>query len=73
MKYLVMEIQTAADGSVANLVYSFDSQASAESKYHSVLAAAAISSLPVHACVLMQSDGRQIDRKAYKHEQAATE
>lgn len=69
MKFLVMEIQTAADGSVANLVWSYDSQASAESKFHSVLAAAAISALPVHACVLMQSDGRQIDRKAYTHAQ----
>ena len=70
MKYLVIEIQTNADGTVGNLVYSYDNRNEAESKYHSVLAAAAISALPMHTCVLFQSDGILLARQSYVHEQA---
>ena len=34
MTYIVIELQTSADGQVANLVYSFDNRAEAEQKYH---------------------------------------
>lgn len=70
MKYLVIELQTNSDGTVGNLVYAFDTQAEAESKYHAVLSAAAVSTVPVHAAVLMDSTGFFLERKAYKHEVA---
>jgi len=73
MKYLVIEIQTNTDGTVGNLVYSYDDRNQAESKYHAVLAAAAISALPMHTCVLFQSDGVLLARQSYMHEQAAEE
>jgi len=73
MKYLVIEIQTNADGTVGNLVYSYDDRNEAESKYHAVLAAAAISALPMHTCDLIQADGGLLARQCYVHEQAAEE
>ena len=65
MKYIVIELQTNSDGTVGNLVYAFDDIQSAESKYHAVLAVAALTTLPMHACALLQSDGKMLARQAY--------
>lgn len=73
MKYLVIEIQTNTDGTVGNLVYSYDDRNQAESKYHAVLAAAAISALPMHTCDLIQADGILLARQCYVHEQEVVE
>lgn len=70
MKYLVIEIQTGADGKVSNLDFAFDSRLEAESKYHAVLAAAAVSTIPMHTCDLIQADGILLARQCYVHEQA---
>lgn len=68
MKYLVIEIQTNADGTVGNLVYAYDDRNQAESKYHAVLSTAAISALPMHTCDLIQADGVLLARQCYKHD-----
>ena len=73
MKYLVIEIQTNTDGTVGTLVYSYDNHNEAESKYHAVLSAAAISEVTIHACSLLASDGRLLNRGCYEHGTAATE
>lgn len=73
MKYLVIEIQTNTDGTVGNLVYSYDDRNQAESKYHAVLAAAAVSTLPMHTCDLIQADGILLARQCYVHEQEVVE
>lgn len=65
--YIVIEIQTNSDGTVGNLVWAFSTLAEAESKYHAVLASAAISALPCHACVILRNDGQQMAAQAYKH------
>ena len=70
MKYIVIELQTNSDGTVGNLVYAYDTQPEAESKYHAVLSAAAVSTIPVHAAVLMDNTGFFLERKSYKHEVA---
>ena len=70
MKYLVIEIQTNADGKVSNLVHSYDDRNEAESKFHAVLSAAAISALPVHSCALMSNECILLKQGCYKHEQA---
>ena len=67
MKYVVIEMQTNADGPFGNLVWAFDDRNQAASKYHSVLAAAAISNLPVHSCVMMSNYGMVEDVKVYEH------
>lgn len=73
MKYLVTEIQTMADGQIANLTSVFDDRMQAESSYHSILAAAAISQLPLHACMLFTNDGYLIMNANYTHEQPSPE
>lgn len=66
--YIVIELQTMADGAVANLVTQHASEAEAQSKYHSVLAAAAISDLPCHAAVLMANSGVTLENRYYERE-----
>lgn len=66
MKYIVIELQTSGD-SVADIVTAFDSQDAAESQYHSVLAAAAISQLDCHAAALMTSEGYCMEYRCYHH------
>lgn len=66
--YIILEIQTDAGGNVATLVHRANEAMQAESVYHQVLAAAAISALPVHAAVLLANNGRTIESKAYYHE-----
>lgn len=67
MKYVVIELQTNSDGTVGNLVTAHDTRNAAESAYHSVLAAAAISALPKHAAVLLTSEGTLLDSRCYEH------
>lgn len=67
MSYLVVELQTYSDGTVGHIEWSFDNQAEAESRFHAVLSAAAISEVPVHACSLLSSDGRLLNRGCYEH------
>jgi protein-L-isoaspartate O-methyltransferase len=67
MKYIVIEIQTATDGTVGNIVTAHETRSEAESKYHSVLAAAAVSAMPQHAAALLASDGTLIDSRCYEH------
>lgn len=68
MTYIVIELQTNSDGTVANLVYSYTNRNDAEQKYHLVLASAAVSALPAHSAVLLTSDGRMIASQCYRHE-----
>lgn len=73
MKYLVLEIQANADGSVGiPPIASYDVRNEAESRYHSVLATAAISAVEMHSVVLLTSDGRVLERKSYNHASEVT-
>lgn len=65
MSFLVIELQTLEDGSVANLIFSFDNMNEAEAKYHAVLSYAAVSTIPCHAAVMIRSDGMYIKSQAY--------
>lgn len=67
MKYIVIELQTDKEGSVGNIVSAYDTQEQAESKYHTILAAAAVSQVPVHAATLLTSEGYTLDSKCYTH------
>lgn len=68
MKYLVIEIQKFPEGSMSTPSFAFDSLNSAEAKYHAILSAAAVSSLPVHSAVLMNETGYVIRSQSYTHE-----
>lgn len=65
--FIVIELQTNADGAVANLVYQYASRDEAESKFHSILAAAAVSSLPVHAAVILTNAGTLVRSEFFRH------
>lgn len=72
-QFYVMEIQQYADGSygdIKHFAYDEDAdkaQLKAESKYHEVLAAAAVSNTMSHAAILFSSEGFPLMHQCYKH------
>lgn len=67
MTYIVIELQTNAAGQTANLVTAYDNQPEAENKFHTILAAAAVSSVPKHAAVILSEDGLIVKQWCYDH------
>lgn len=67
-KFIVIELQKHEDGTVGNLVWAYDNQNTAENKFYTVLAAAAISNIPKHSAVLLHEDGFVIRNETYIHE-----
>lgn len=55
--YIVIELQTNTDGQVGNLVTAYEDRNQAESKFHQIMAAAAISELPVHSAIMVDEKG----------------
>lgn len=68
--YLVIEIQKDGE-QLAPLVSAYGAQNEAESRFHQILAAAAVSSVPVHAAALLSEEGFLLCSGCYKHESAA--
>ena len=69
MKYLVIEIQKFADGTIAvPPIATYDTFFAALNKYHTVMAAAAISDVPVHTCVVLNEVGQEIRMDSYNKE-----
>ena len=66
-KFIVMELQKNADGVVGNIVWSFDDQNQADSKFFTVLAAAAVSNIPKHSVTMLHEDGYVIRNETYIH------
>ena len=65
--YIVIELQTNSNGTIGSLTYSFADINTAENKYHTILAAAAVSNLPCHAAVMIQNDGLILKADRYYH------
>lgn len=78
-QFYIVEIQTYANGEYGHLVhFAFDedpdkARLKAESKYHEVLAAAAISNTKAHAAILFSTEGFPLLHQCYKHEDVAPE
>lgn len=66
MKYIVIELQKLPDDTVANIVTAHDTLSEAESKYHSILATAAVSGLPCHSAIIVSEEGFPVAHKAFK-------
>jgi hypothetical protein len=64
--YVVIELQTN-DNKVSTLTYAFDTMAEAEQKYYQILSFAVVSTVEVHACVLMTHDGFVQKNEVYYH------
>lgn len=67
MTYIVIELQKNAQGSVANIVTQHTTRNDAESKYHQILAAAAVSTVYQHSAVLLTDAGQEICHQSYTH------
>lgn len=69
MKYFVEEIQTYEDDTAAQIPFGPLEKSDAEEKYHICLAAAAVSTIPCHAVVMLDAEGRLIKREKYTHKE----
>lgn len=66
MKYLVIEIQKFADGTIAvPPIATYDDWYNAVSRYHAIMSAAAISDVPVHSCVVLNEVGQEVRMDSY--------
>ena len=69
----ISEIQQYADLSYGHIVHWASTRNQAESKYYTVLAAAAISELPSHSATLIDSEGTFIMSRCYHYTPPAPE
>lgn len=72
-QFYVVEIQQYDNGEFGHIVhYAYDNdpdkaRLKGESKYHEVLAAAAVSELPSHAAIMFSTEGFPLMHQCYKH------
>ena len=64
--FIVLELQATLTN-VAHIFTIYADQAQAESSYHLVLSAAAVSTVPMHSALLMTADGQVMRSETYKH------
>lgn len=67
MAYIVLELQTNRDDTLGSLIWNFPTLPQAESKFHAILSAAAISSIPIHSAVILDERGENIAYASYDH------
>ena len=67
--YIVLEAQTNANGTIGTLVNTYADRDTAENKYHTILASAAVSNLPLHSVFMLSNEGYIIKSECYTHEQ----
>lgn len=63
--YIVIELQTDKTSSVLATAYA--DRFEAESKYHTILAAAAKSQVPIHSAAMLTEEGELIKHDSYDH------
>lgn len=71
--YVVIELQKLSDTQLANIVTTHETKQEADSKFHTILAAAAISTVPVHSAAMLTDEGRQLRFERYIHDAESTE
>ena len=66
MVWFVIEMQ--GNGNTGAVVpFSYNDELQAEAKYHTLLAAAALSAVPVHTVMLVRADGFVVKSESYEH------
>ena len=65
--YIVIELQTDKTGHVSSILTEHATQQEAESKYHAVLSAAAVSEIPVHSCIIVSNEAFPVKYQCYKN------
>ena len=66
MVYIVMEVQSD-NTTAATIINSYADRNEAESKFHQILGAAAISNVPTHSAVLLTDTGKTLKSEKYEH------
>lgn len=64
--FAVIELQKS--DTLAVLADTYATRAEADNKFHLILAAAAISSVPIHSAVILSEDGLILANGTYTHE-----
>lgn len=67
--FIVLELQKNSDGTVGNIVYTFDTLNEADSKFHNILSYAAVSDVPIHSAVILSERGKLIKTDSYEHKE----
>lgn len=71
MRYIILELQNNADGSVSfpsdPREKVFDDKFKAEAEYHKILQYAAVSTSPLKGCMLLTSTGEVCRAEFYEH------
>lgn len=70
--FVVIELQKNGD-QLASIVTKYNTMNEADSKFYTVMAAAAISTVEKHACTLLTEDGLSLRNAYYEHEQEEEE
>ena len=65
--FIVMEIQQTDDTTVSTIVNSYVDRNSAESKYHTILSAAAVSSVLKHSAIILTENATPLKYEFYTH------
>ena len=65
--YIVIEMQISKEGAVGNIVTVYNDMNEADSKYHQILAAAAVSNVYRHTATMLNERGDTIKCESYKH------
>lgn len=66
--YIVIELQTDKQGQTAHIVNDYENKDKAESKFHTILAFAAESNVPIHAATILNERGDIERSEFYRHE-----
>lgn len=65
--YIVMESQTNSEGVVSTIVNQYENLNAADNKYYTILAAAAISNLPLHSAFILTDAGQLVKSYGYSN------
>lgn len=65
--YIILEIQKNEEGTVSVLPFTYEDSATAENKYHTCLAYAAVSTVPVHTVAMMNEMAVVLKYEYYEH------
>lgn len=67
MNYIVIELQTTNGTTAVVPPVSYADRNQAENKFHTVMAAAAVSNVEIHAAVMLAEDGTLVRKECYRH------
>lgn len=65
--YIVIELQKMAENELTHQQTVHATKEEAESKYHNILAYAAVSEVPVHSATILNEKGEPVMYKHYTH------